>query len=79
MGGTSTIEVDNRGRAGLGKLVRPGTYKASTRDDGSVLLEPAQVLTEAEIAVLRNPELYREIHTTLDGTAESVELDWRAL
>lgn len=74
---TINIEIDNRGRLGLSKLAKPGMYRATKRQDGSVLLEPAQVLTEAEIAVLGNPHVSDAIKATFDGTAETVERDWR--
>jgi hypothetical protein len=74
---TMNIEIDARGRLGLAKLTKPGTWRATKRPDGSVLLEPAQVLTEAEIAVLRNPHVSDAIDATFDGTAETVERDWR--
>lgn len=74
---TMNIEIDSRGRLGLSKLAQPGVYRATKREDGSVLLEPAQVLTETEIAVLKNPHVSEAIRETFEGTAETVERDWR--
>lgn len=74
---TITIEVDARGRTALGKVARPGPYRVTERPDGAILLEPARVLTEAEIAVLSNPHVSDAIKATFDGTAETVEVDWR--
>ena len=71
-----TVEIDGRGRAALGKVATPGTYRATPRADGSVLLEPAQTLTNAEIAVLRNPRVSADLQAVFDGTADSTAYDW---
>ncbi|MDR1118466.1 MAG: hypothetical protein LBL01_04120 [Bifidobacteriaceae bacterium] len=74
---TETIEVDSRGRAALGKVAQPNkTYRATTKPDGSILLEPARLVTEAELAVIARPELMKELAATFDGTAETVAVDW---
>lgn len=74
---TVTIEVDSRGRAALGKIARSGTYRASVRPDGAVVLEPAQVLTDAELQILRHPEVAQALESTFAGTPETVDYDWR--
>ncbi|MDR3067944.1 MAG: hypothetical protein LBU50_00350, partial [Cellulomonas sp.] len=68
---TTTIEIDSRGRAALGKVAAPGTYRATHRDDGSVLLEPARTLTVAEIAVLSDPAVSTALKAVFDGTSDS--------
>lgn len=73
---TVTIEVDGRGRAALGRIARCGTYRASVRPDGTVILEPAQVLTDAELEVLRHPEIVQSLESTFAGTPETVAYDW---
>ena len=78
MNTTINVEIDSRGRLGLAKVAKPGMWRATKRPDGSVLLEPAQVLTEAEIAVLMNPEVSEAIRETFEGAGEAVEMDWRA-
>lgn len=72
----TTIEVDSRGRTALGKVAERGTYKATRRPDGSVLLEPARVLTEAEIAVLADPTISAAIKAAHAGTSTSTPYDW---
>lgn len=72
-----TVEVDGRGRLSLGKVAKPGTYRATSRDDGSIVLEPAVTLTQAELAVLRNPQVSADLAAVFAGTAETVEVDWK--
>ncbi|MCL2091876.1 MAG: hypothetical protein FWH11_11895 [Micrococcales bacterium] len=72
----ATVEIDSRGRVALGKVATPGTYRATAWADGSVLLEPAQTLTKAEIAVLRNPAVSADLQAVFDGTADSTAYDW---
>jgi hypothetical protein len=49
------VEVDERGRTNLTPLVEKGrTYRVTLHPDGTILLEPARVLTLTEIAVLNN-------------------------
>ena len=71
------LDVDNRGRISLGKFARAPKYRATARDDGSILLEPARVLTESEIAVLRNQHVADAIAASFAGNPETVELDWK--
>lgn len=46
------IEVDQRGRVNLGPAAAGKTFRVTRRPDGSILLEPARVLTETEITAL---------------------------
>lgn len=62
-----TVTVDDRGRVSLGKLLQAGTYRATSRADGSVLLEPAVVMSQAELALLRHPEVDTRIEKILSG------------
>jgi hypothetical protein len=74
---TESIEVDVRGRAALGKVAQPNrTYRATTRSDGSILLEPARLVTDAELAVISQPELMRQLTDTFAGGAQTVSIDW---
>lgn len=41
---TKTIQVDERGRTSLGKMVEAGTYIVIERGQGSLLLIPADVV-----------------------------------
>lgn len=55
------IDVDNRRRISLGKLGRHDRYLATEQPDGTIVFEPAVVLTEAEEAYLRNATLRQQI------------------
>lgn len=70
-----TIQVDPRGRAALRKVAKPGTYVATPYEDGSVLLSPARTLTEAEIALLENPQAADVLDATLAGEAPTEAWD----
>lgn len=51
---TAAVQVDEYGNTTI-QLASPGDYLATLRPDGSVLLEPARLLTNAEIAALSAP------------------------
>lgn len=72
---TATITVDERGRAALSKVAAPGTYVATRYDDGSILLAPARTLTEAEIALLQNPQAAAALDAALAGKTKTVARD----
>lgn len=59
----SLITTDARGRATLGP--KAATYKSTDLGDGVLLLEPARVLTDVEIAVLGTPGLLDQINTSM--------------
>lgn len=72
MPGTTTtttpkiVEVDQRGRLSVGKLVDPGQFVATVGSDGSLLLEPAIVTTALEASLRANEDLYRQVREGLD-------------
>jgi hypothetical protein len=43
------LELDDRKRISLGRLARHGRYLATVFDDGRIVLEPAAVISEAEL------------------------------
>lgn len=51
---TAVVQVHDNRNATL-PLAAPGTYLATLNPDGSILLEPAQTLTNAQIAKLAAP------------------------
>lgn len=55
------IELDDRRRASLGKLGRHNRYLAREEVDGSLILEPAVVLSEMEARFLANRDLVARI------------------
>lgn len=55
------IDVDDRRRISLGKLGRHTQYLATEMPDGTIVLEPAVLLSEADYAFLRNTDLRAQI------------------
>jgi len=56
------LEVDSRGRIALGSLREDRRrFLAHRNADGSILLEPAVVLSEAEARLLADPALHAQI------------------
>jgi prophage tail gpP-like protein len=57
----SLIELDERRRASLGKIGRHSRYLVREEPDGTLIFEPAVVLTEAEQRYLTNATLVAQI------------------
>jgi hypothetical protein len=57
------VELDSRRRASLGRIGRAEhtRYLAHEEPDGSIVLEPAVVLSELEVSFLRNRDLVAAI------------------
>lgn len=70
------IDVDSRGRVSLGKLLREGTerYLAHVEPDGTVILQPAVVMSAAEAKLLGQPGLVTSIRAGIDSGVR-VEMD----
>jgi len=58
---SSLIELDERRRASLGKIGRHSRYLVREEPDGTLIFEPAVVLTEAEQRYLNNGALVAQI------------------
>jgi prophage tail gpP-like protein len=58
---SSLIELDERRRVSLGKIGRHSRYLVREEPDGTLIFEPAVVLTEAEQRYLSNPALAAQI------------------
>lgn len=58
--GSVLIEVDSRGRTNLGKLIpadrRPARFVVREGTDGTLILEPANVIPEVQARLLRNSQ-----------------------
>lgn len=63
------IEPDERRRVSLGKLGHHSRYLAREEADGTLIFEPAVVMTEFEAAVLAQPTVVAELVAGQDGTA----------
>lgn len=55
------IETDNRGRANLSKFGKNARFLATQEMDGTVILQPAEVITAAEARLHRNPEAVADL------------------
>ena len=55
------IELDDRRRVSLGRIGRHSRYLVREEPDGTLIFEPAVVLTEAEQSYLANRALAAEI------------------
>lgn len=60
----SLIELDERRRVSLGKIGRHSRYLVREEPDGTLVFEPAVVLTETERAYLANTDLASQIDET---------------
>ena len=61
---TYLVEVDQRGRATLGKnKVAPGIYLLEIDERGVISLHPAQVVKSAQDKLDQRPELMKSIDT----------------
>ena len=58
---STVIDLDDRRRAPLGKIGRHTRYLVREEADGTIILEPAMVLTEAEVKLMGHPELLATI------------------
>ncbi|TAM71940.1 MAG: hypothetical protein EPN48_00630 [Microbacteriaceae bacterium] len=56
MNGT-LVQVDTRKRVSLGSMAHHSQYLVREESDGTIIFEPAVVLTQAERAFLSDPEL----------------------
>ncbi|MCJ0700238.1 hypothetical protein FRIG_03665 [Frigoribacterium faeni] len=55
---TSTlVQIDTRKRASLGSMARFDQYMVREEDDGTIIFEPAVIMTPSEQAFLSDPEL----------------------
>jgi len=55
------VELDDRRRVSLGKVGRHSRYLVHEESDGTIILEPAVVLSEAEARFMANADLVAQI------------------
>ena len=55
------VELDNRRRASLGKIGRHSQYRVTEHPDGSLLFEPAVILSEHEASLMGHADLVESI------------------
>lgn len=66
----TVITTDARGRITLGP--KNQTFKVTELDDGSLLLEPAIIMTRADLAFAGNPALQAQVEASLAKPDEGV-------
>lgn len=70
---TSTlVELDSRRRASLGKIGRHSQYRVTEHPDGSLLFEPAVIMSEHEAALMGHPDLVASILADKDDPTRLV-------
>ena len=58
---TTLVELDHRRRVSLGRIGRHSRYLVHEEPDGTIILEPAVVLSETEARFMANTELVAQI------------------
>lgn len=62
----SYVQVQARGRVTLGKLATADQYLARREPDGTIILEPAEVMTAAEAKLLAREDIMSVVKANLD-------------
>ena len=73
MGGVTVtlVQTDARGRATIGHPER--RFKMTELNDGAIILEPAVLVSEAELKFLRNIELQAQIEYARAHPEQAIE------
>jgi len=74
---TAILSTDARGRLSLGR--RDRTYAVTEQSDGTIILEPADVITDLERRFLANTELQAQIEYARAHPEQRVERPRRRL
>jgi hypothetical protein len=69
------VVLDNRKRAPLGKLATETHYLAHREASGRIVLEPAAILTRAELALRDDERFWARVARALDEPTERIEPD----
>jgi len=69
------IETDARGRANLSKFGRNARFLARQESDGTVILEPAEIVTAAQERLRRNPDTIAQVQKAQSEREKSVIVD----
>lgn len=61
------LELDDRRRLPLGRISREEDqrYLAAVHPDGTIVLKPAHVVTEAQLRFWANPEVMRQVEESM--------------
>ena len=66
------IETDGRGRTNLSKLSKNGRFLAHLQNDGTIVLEPATIVTASQERLMRNPHAVDAIRDGLANEQNAV-------
>ncbi|WP_396929188.1 hypothetical protein [Mycolicibacterium sp.] len=69
------IETDSRGRTNLSKFAKNARFLGRQEDDGTIILEPARIVTAAEDRLRRNPETLAMLDRAEADIANAVKVD----
>ncbi len=72
-GSSILVETDARGRANLGKFGKNAKFLAWEDENGTVILERAVVMTEAEARLHRNPDTLAAVDAFIADESDLVE------
>lgn len=67
------VETDARGRTNLSKFSKGDRFLARREDDGTIILEPARIVSAAEDRLRRNPQTLERL-MALEAELESAEV-----
>ena len=73
--GPTLLELDSRRRVTLGRLAQFDRYLVTPLEDGALLLEPAMVMTKAELDLLQDEGFRKRAFAALDEPAEALPED----
>jgi hypothetical protein len=68
------IETDSRGRTNLSKFSKNARFVGRQEDDGTIILEPARIVTAAEDRLRRNPHTMEKLEKASANLANAVDL-----
>jgi hypothetical protein len=67
------VETDARGRTNLSKFSKNDKFLASREDDGTIILQPARIVSAAEDRLRRNPETLKRLQA-VEAELDSAEV-----
>jgi len=69
------IETDSRGRTNLSKFSKNDRFLGRVEEDGTIILEPAVIVTAAQDRLRRNPETMQMLDEAEANIDSAVELN----
>jgi hypothetical protein len=69
------IETDSRGRTNLSRFAKNARFLAHQEDDGTIVLEPARLITAAADRLRRNPHTMDKLAKAHENIHDTVQVD----